>query len=456
MNAYFSRDREVKLMLNHRRVNWGRLLVLILLASCWAGCRKKAPEETAPPLNRPSPFERTRNDLSTADVHAAPEAWKGVQEIAIGEHFLCGLANGNVYCWGNGRFGELGMGEAHTQSLVPIGPLPNMRDVVTVSANRGFACALESTGNVACWGNNVHGQLGDGTKTNRMEPTYVQGLDDVTHIATGYQHACAVTRAGHLYCWGENADGQLGKSEGGIYTRPQRVPGITRPVQVAAGTASTCVRQKGGHVECWGANTFGELGRGVGPDKLKTSPRPARVKDISQAADISGYADHYCIATEDGEVACWGGKTDLSPKELRRRDRRLDANLPVEPLPEIGAIDLVPGIDGIARVAVGKEYSCALEEAGQVYCWGENTYAQHGSGSQSDRDDPSPMAGVTNATRVMAGSRNTCVIVSDGRTLCAGANKQGEIGNGGTSTALTPKPVLQPEKKSSQQRNARD
>lgn len=432
-------------MLNLSRVTWWSIVVLAVLAFQLAGCRKKAPGEPPPPLNRQSPFERMRNDLNATDVHAAPEAWKGVQEIAIGEHFLCGLSNGSVYCWGNGRFGELGMGEEITQSLVPIGPLKNMRNVVTISANRGFACALESTGNVACWGNNVHGQLGDGSKTNRFEPTYVQGLEDVIHIATGYQHACAVTRSGHLFCWGENGDGQLGKTEGGMFTRPQRVSGISRPVQVAAGTASTCVRLKSGHIECWGANAFGELGRGIGPDKLKRSPRAARVKDISQATDISGYADHYCAATEDGDVACWGGKTDLSPKELRRRDRRLDASLPVEPLPEIGAIDLVPGIEGIARVAVGKEYSCALEEAGQVYCWGENTYAQHGSGSQSDRDDPSPMAGVTNATRVMAGSRNTCVIVSDGRTMCAGANKQGEIGNGGTSTALTPKQVLQPE-----------
>lgn len=411
-----------------------------------SGCRKKQDEQAPPPINRESPFERTRQDLGATDVHAAPESWKGVQEVAVGEHFLCGLANGEVYCWGNGRFGELGVGEENTQSLVPTGPLRHLRNAVSISANRGFACALESTGSVACWGNNVHGQLGDGTKANRFEPVQVQRLSDVIQVATGYQHACAVTRGGQVQCWGENADGQLGKSEGGIYTRPQRVPSLSRPVQVAAGSASTCARLKSGHVECWGTNAFGELGRGQGPSALKTSPRPARVKGLSNVIDISGYADHYCAVTDEGNVMCWGGKTDLSPRELRRRDRRLDANLPVEPLPDIGAIDEVPGIDGIQRVAVGKEYSCALEDAGQVYCWGENTYAQHGSGSQSDRDDPSPMAGVTNAIRVTAGSRNTCVIVSDGRTLCAGANKQGEIGNGGTSTALTPKPVLQPER----------
>lgn len=434
-------------MLNFNRVRWTPIIAMALLSMLWTGCRKKAPTEDAPPINRESPFERTRTDLSATDVHAAPEGWKGVQDIAIGEHFVCGLANGDVYCWGNGRFGELGIGEGDVQSLVPTGPLAHMNDIVSIRANRGFACALESGGKVACWGNNVHGQLGDGSKNNRHEPVYVHGISDAIHIATGYQHACAVTRSGHLYCWGENADGQLGKNEGGIYTRPQRVSGVSRPVQVEAGTASTCARLKNGHVECWGVNAYGELGRGVGPDKLKRSYRPSRVKDVSQAVDLSGYADHYCAVTESGEVACWGGKTDLSPRELRRRDRRLDANLPVEPLPDVGAVDEVPGITGITHVAVGKEYSCALEEAGQVYCWGENTYAQHGSGSQSDRDDPSPMAGVTNASRVRAGSRNTCVIVSDGRTLCSGANKQGEIGNGGTSTALTPKQVLQPERK---------
>lgn len=49
-------------------------------------------------------------------------------------------------------------------------------------------CAVTSTGNVQCWGNNSAGQLGDGTTTERLAPVTVSGLNNVTAVTAGKYH----------------------------------------------------------------------------------------------------------------------------------------------------------------------------------------------------------------------------------------------------------------------------
>ena len=419
-------------------------LVTVTLPAC--GTRDEAPVHE--PRNERSPFGAPRTEALDLAPRATPRPWTELREIAIGELFMCGLARGGVYCWGTGRFGELGLGGSDQQQreAVPAGPLRGIGDAIAIDANRGFACAINSGGAVFCWGNNVHGQLGDGTTQNRAVPVPVEGLPlAATAVTAGYQHTCAVLADRRVACWGENADGQLGFDGGGMHLRPTIVRDLTQVDLVAAGRATTCALRSGGAVLCWGSNQYGELGRGVGPDELASSPLPRPVTGIERAVHVDGYGDHFCAVGESGAVWCWGGQTAPTARELRARDRRIAANLPVDPLPRIGAPWRVDGIDEVVEVAVGMGFSCARRLSGHVYCWGDNTWAQLGTGAQASRDDPSPMAGIVDATALFAGARNTCVRRPDGVALCSGSNRGGEIGNAGSSTALTPAPVMAPQ-----------
>ena len=77
-------------------------------------------------------------------------------------------------------------------------------------------------GGVSCWGDNRHGQLGDGTFDTRNTPAPVTGLEaNVTSLTLNDNHGCALTQSGIAKCWGENDVGQLG--DGRMIDRPIQV-----------------------------------------------------------------------------------------------------------------------------------------------------------------------------------------------------------------------------------------
>lgn len=85
----------------------------------------------------------------------------------------------------------------------------------------GSACAVTRAGDVHCWGAGAHGQLGDPARpASTATPRRVEGLPPVEEVALGESHACARTRAGEVYCWGSDLRGQLGVGTRGSAATP--------------------------------------------------------------------------------------------------------------------------------------------------------------------------------------------------------------------------------------------
>jgi alpha-tubulin suppressor-like RCC1 family protein len=193
----------------------------------------------------------------------------GVSAISAGLAHTCALtAAGGIWCWGSSRKGQLGNGTT-TDSLVPVPVTGLASGVSAISAGGEHTCALMSAGGVKCWGDNRYGQLGIGTTTDSSVPMSVSGLaSGVTAISapggTPGINTCALTTLGAVTCWGHGGSGALGNGMHTDSTVPVNVAGLMSGVSaVATGYGHSCGLLTGGGVKCWGFNSSGQLGNGT-------------------------------------------------------------------------------------------------------------------------------------------------------------------------------------------------
>lgn len=228
----------------------------------------------------------------------------GVTALAAGELHTCALkTDGSVWCWGENEFGQLGDGTL-TQRNAPTAVDALSSDVTALAAGYKFTCALKTDGSAWCWGLNSSGQLGDGTTVNRSVPTAVSGLSSgVTAMAGGWTHACALKADGSVWCWGVNAHGQVGDGTQTQRLIPVAVNGLGSGVaSLSAGSEFNCVRKTDGSVWCWGRGDGGQLGNTPTNDSWV----PLAVTGLDSVAVVTVGYSHACVLKNDDSVWCWG------------------------------------------------------------------------------------------------------------------------------------------------------
>lgn len=160
------------------------------------------------------------------------------ESLAAGEFHTCGItSDGSTYCWGFNGAGALGNGESGGVEWVPV-PVEAPEAFTSVYAGQDFSCALTSDGTAYCWGKNDQGQLGAAsaescdaaseagpTSPCSTTPTPVQTTIHFTALALGSRHACGLTAQGEMYCWGDNEHGQLGTGNTVDSAEPVKVIG---------------------------------------------------------------------------------------------------------------------------------------------------------------------------------------------------------------------------------------
>ncbi|MCW1147585.1 LamG-like jellyroll fold domain-containing protein [Flavobacterium lacisediminis] len=240
-------------------------------------------------------------------------------KIAAGGNHSLGMHNNKVNVWGNNAFGQLWLttsvqltpfqlgyrsyidiiaaGKNHsimgtngrTDAFVTglnangqlgLGNTNNVADssfrsvirfnlgVVAISLGGAHSLVILSDGSLWSFGANIHGQLGDGTTTDKLTPIRIGTDTDWASISAGGNHTIARKTNGTLWTWGFNNNGQLGDGTNTNKNIPIQIGTGTTWSSIAAADNHSVALQSNSSFWVWGLNQVGQLGDGTTVDKI--------------------------------------------------------------------------------------------------------------------------------------------------------------------------------------------
>lgn len=283
---------------------------------------------------------------------------------------------------------------------------------------------------VAAWGDNIFGQLGDGTTFLGLTPVTTLGVSGATKVAAGRFHSLAITSGGKLWTWGLNTDNQLGHSfTEPFVTVPKELP-LTGVIDAAGGEDHSLAVTSDGRVWAWGNNDFGQLGHGISrvPDHL-----PTRVRGLTDVVAVAAGHDFSLALRSDGTVWGWG--------------RNLHGQLPGVTL--LGGHTFEPaqleGLSNVVAIAAGARHGVALvaepDGSRTVYTWGHNAAGQLGDVDRCVlflciHPVPQPVPELADIVSIAAGNTTSAAIGSDGTVFTWGALSNGDPVSGDLSVTV--------------------
>jgi alpha-tubulin suppressor-like RCC1 family protein len=163
-------------------------------------------------------------------VQYNPFMYENVVQVVSGSfHSLAVTDKGDLYAWGWNTDNQLGQGPVETRASIPYPTAVFFfrrkinANVVRLAAGFAHSAAVTEDGDLYTWGNNKYGQLGTGDYNTRSFPTLVKGFVDssgavykVGDIACGLYHCLALTTTGQVWSFGSNSRGQLGTCAGPV------------------------------------------------------------------------------------------------------------------------------------------------------------------------------------------------------------------------------------------------
>jgi alpha-tubulin suppressor-like RCC1 family protein len=279
------------------------------------------------------------SDAAATMPTTVPGAWTRL--LPTGSHGQCAIQNNQTFCWGS----VLGAGIVPTreqplegmQSFVMSGPYDN-------TLVRAFGCGLDASNKLACIGDNVRGQFGNGlysgtlcgngacddgetasycpsdcgagplstmSRTYRSlsvsQPTFRLDTDGSYYNSTAY--TCAIATDETVECWGRNYRGQMGVDPGFapyVVATPNKIAGLEKCTEVTSSDLHACAICDD-EIYCWGDHRYGGVGAGPLTTVAITAARKVELdlEDDHWEQLVSG-AGFTCARTQKGVAYCWG------------------------------------------------------------------------------------------------------------------------------------------------------
>ncbi len=332
----------------------------------------------------------------------------------------------NLYAWGLGTAGALGLNDALSRSApVQIG-LSSWSLVAAENVTGNGALAVDAIGRLFAWGGlSAQNLIGDAQTVTRSSPVQVTAwtANRLLSISAGGTNIAIVRDDRLLYNWGPNLTGQVGDGTTIYKSTPTQigptVASTSSPVQigilsnwdkVSLGFSTAAAINTSGRLYLWGSeNQFGTLGSNSTIKRLV----PTVPVDSSSWSQVSSGFYHVLAITSDNRMFAWG----LNDVFKVGDNTSVNKSSPVQ----IGVGS------SWTRVSAGGNHSLAIRSDGQLYAWGQNNAGQLGIITESQ-----------SWTQLSTGQSSAFAIRSDGLLYAWGLNSSGELGLNDLLTRSSP------------------
>jgi alpha-tubulin suppressor-like RCC1 family protein len=206
-------------------------------------------------------------------------------------------------------------------------------------------------------------------------------------------------------------------------------------------TALVLIACGGGGGEAAPVNPNTNLPGGVTPT---VTPPPATLTASGPTRVVANTVLSYSASVANGTATAfswaWGDATPSTPGAVQTKvwNQLGNSNAVVAATLSSGSqITTALAITAVAQpVAAGQYHTCAIEPAGTVRCWGENSVGQMGNGTTATTTLTSQVTGLGNVVALGSSLLHSCALQAAGSVRCWGFNSTGQLGNGTATSSI--------------------
>ncbi len=206
-----------------------------------------------------------------------------------------------------------------------------------------------------------------------------------------------------------------------------------RVKQVASRGNHTVILDEEGNVWAWGANEKGQLGDGSITDDKSKPVAVYKQTNLGKVKQVAVGRQHTVVLDDAGNVWTWG---DNEMGQLG--DGTTVGQSQRKPM----EVSKKTGLGKVTQIAAGEKHTVALDDEGNVWTWGYNEMGQLGDGTTEHKSKPvavSKETGLGKVTQIAAGVYHTVALDDEGNVWTWGSNRNGQLGDG--TTEYKSKPV---------------
>ncbi|CAI5712013.1 unnamed protein product [Peronospora destructor] len=347
----------------------------------------------------------------------------------------------SVYTWGNGTLGQLGHGlvlksgirSAYEELLPKVLEAFEGKSIIHLDLGANHSAAIDEDGKLLVWGSNEYGKLGLGHSKDMEElPREVEALEgiNIVDVSCGDYFTAAVDADGKMYSWGWGGStmkgaGGLGHAGGKDEPTPRLLTTL-----VDQGVPIATVECGEFHTvalskdgEIWAWGN-GEYGRlGNGESDTCEVPEPIEFFLKDNVVSIAVGRDFSFALTDTGDLYSWGGN---SHNQLGIGGSLAMDVYNIESIPV-----LVEAFNGVSvkQIAAGYDHAAAVTEDGRLYMWGAKIWIE-----------PHEMTAMNEhkVVQVACGRQYTAALTADGKVFTFGKGSSNCLGHGDRKNQLQP------------------